>query len=105
MDLNFLNSKNNQNKGKKGKEGMNLSSSIAGGIFLLMLITALYLVVSGMPEKVVSDSSISDLAKSVSEGVVKKIVVEGESLTITYTNDEIKKSKKRSRFGPFSNPF
>ncbi|OGI68317.1 cell division protein FtsH [Candidatus Nomurabacteria bacterium RIFCSPHIGHO2_01_FULL_42_15] len=58
-----------------------------------MLITAIYLAVS--PEgKAVPEIPISDLAKSVALGEVKKILVEGEKLTITYQNDEIKKSKK-----------
>ena len=58
-----------------------------------MLITALYLVVSDTT-KVVPEIAISDLAKSVSSGEVKRIEVSGEVLTITYTNDEVKKSKK-----------
>src|SRR3990167_2526811 len=94
MDLNFLNQKGLKGNGKKGNEGNKLSGSIAGAAFIFMLITALYLMISGTKEKAVPDISISDLAKSVSLGEVKKIVVEGENLTITYTNDEVKKSKK-----------
>ncbi|MSU44726.1 ATP-dependent zinc metalloprotease FtsH [Candidatus Nomurabacteria bacterium] len=58
-----------------------------------MLITAVYLVVSDTAPTV-PEIPISDLAKSVGVGEVKKILVEGEKLTITYQNDEIKKSKK-----------
>ena len=96
MDLNFLNQKGLKGNGQKGNGGNRFSGSIAGAVFIFMLITAFYLVISGTTEKSVPDISISDLAKSVSEGVVKKIVVEGESLTITYTNDEVKKSKKET---------
>lgn len=93
MDFNFLNQKNLQNKGKKLKEGANFSSSVAGAILIFMIITAVYLVVSS-DGKTTPEIPISDLAKSVSEGVVKKIVVEGDKLTVTYTNDEIKTAKK-----------
>lgn len=95
MDFNFLNQKNSQNKGKKGQKPANWSGSIAGAVLFFMLITALYLVVSG-DGKVIPEVAISDLAKSVSTGEVKSILVEGESLTITYKNDEIKKSKKET---------
>ena len=95
MNLNFLNKKTSPNKGKKGKNGSNLSGSIAGTMFIFMLITAVYLAVSDNAP-VMSEIPISDLAKSVSMGEVKKILVEGEKLTITYQNDEIKKSKKET---------
>ncbi len=96
MDFNFLNQKANQNtsqnKGKL-KPDSNLGGSIAGTILIFMLITAAYLAVSDSG-KVTPEIPISDLAKSVSIGEVKKIVVAGDKLTITYTNDEIKKAKK-----------
>ena len=82
MNLNFLNKKTSPNKGKKGKNGSNLSGSIAGTMFIFMLITAVYLAVSDNAP-VMSEIPISDLAKSVSMGEVKKILVEGEKLTIT----------------------
>src|SRR3989344_4464330 len=96
MDFNFLNKNNAQNKGKKGKGGMGgggFGGSIAGTILIFMLITAVYLVVSDSG-KVIPEIPISDLAKSVSAGEAKKILVEGDKLTITYLNDEIKISKK-----------
>jgi cell division protease FtsH len=95
MDLNFLSPKGNQNKGKKGGPGTNLSGSVAGAIFIFMLLTALYLVFSS-ESKMVPEIPISDLARSVSAGEVKKIVVEGDKLTITYSNDEIKTAKKET---------
>ena len=94
MDFNFFNKKSDQTKGKKGKEGSNFGGSVAGTIFIFMLITAVYLMVSGGSGKIIPEIPISDLAKSVGVGEVKKILVEGEKLTITYQNDEIKKSKK-----------
>ncbi|MBP9711739.1 MAG: ATP-dependent zinc metalloprotease FtsH [Candidatus Pacebacteria bacterium] len=58
-----------------------------------MLITALYLVVSG-DSKIVPEVPISELAQSVSKGEVKNILVEGDTLTITYQDDMVKTSKK-----------
>src|SRR3989338_5238336 len=93
MDFNFLNKKNEGNKGKKPKGGANFGSSIASTIVIFMLITAVYLVVSDSGTET-PEIPISDLAKSVGMGEVKKILVEGEKLTVTYQNDEIKTSKK-----------
>ncbi|OGJ08628.1 cell division protein FtsH [Candidatus Nomurabacteria bacterium RIFCSPLOWO2_02_FULL_44_12] len=60
-----------------------------------MLITGLYLVLSG-GAKEVPQIAISDLAKSVNAGEVTKIEVSGENLTITYVNGDIKNSKKEA---------
>ena len=88
-----MNKKDMPKKGKKGGKKSKFSGSIAGALLVFMLLTALYLLVSGTPKKI-EEVSISDLAKSVSAGEVKKIQVEGGELTITYQNDEIKKAKK-----------
>ena len=94
MDFNFLNKKIGQNKkNKSGGTGTRLGGSLAGALFIFMLITALYLVISG-DRKTTPEIPISDLAKSVSVGEVKKIVVEGDKLSITFTNDEVKTAKK-----------
>jgi len=93
MDFNFLNQKSLQGKGKKGGKETKFSGNVAGVVLIFMLITAVYLVISG-DGKVTPAVSISDLAKSVSVGEVKKIVVQGESLTVTYKNDQIKTAKK-----------
>ena len=96
MDFNSINPKNNNKKGKNGKKGSKFSGSIAGALLVFILITALYLVISGNPSKVTPDISISDLAKSVSAGQVKNITVEGEDLTITYNDASVKKAKKET---------
>lgn len=93
MDFNFLNQKEPNTKGKKAPKESKWGGSIAGAVFFFMLITALYLVVSG-DGKVTPEVAISDLAQSVVAGEVKNIVVEGDKLTITYTNDEVKTAKK-----------
>ncbi|MCE9549288.1 ATP-dependent zinc metalloprotease FtsH [Candidatus Nomurabacteria bacterium] len=93
MDFNFLNQKDGPIKGKKGKNGLNFSGGIAGAVFIFMLITALYLVISDVPKET-TEIPISDLAKNVEAKEVKNIQVSGENLTITYNNDEVKKARK-----------
>jgi cell division protease FtsH len=97
MDLKFLNQKEDKQKGnnknKKGKDAPKFWSGLTSTILIFMTIVALYLVVSDNA-KPVTDVPISDLAKSVTAGDVKSILVEGEKLTITYKNDEVKESKK-----------
>src|SRR3989338_4193685 len=95
MDFNFLNQKDIKNKGKKGKEVPKFSGNMLGAVLIFITITAFYLMLSGT-SKSVSEIPVSDLAKSVSAGEVKNILVEGEKLTITYKNDEIKKAKKET---------
>jgi cell division protease FtsH len=93
MDFNFLNQKETQNKGKKAPKKTKFGVNLAGAIFFFMLITALYLVVAG-DNKVVPEVAISDLAKSVQAGEVKNILVEGDKLTVTYQNSDVKIAKK-----------
>ena len=96
MDFNLMNKKGAPNKGKKGSKGPKFSGSLAGGLLIFMLITALYLVISGSPSKNQPEISISDLAQNVGAGEVQKIEVSGENLTITYKNNDIKKAKKET---------
>lgn len=91
MDFNFLNQKTEQNK--KDKKESSFSNNIIITIFIFMLITAAYLFISGDNKKIV-DIPLSVLAQNIKNGEVKKIVVSGDKLTITYQNDEIKKAKK-----------
>ena len=96
MDFNFLNKDVTPNKGKKGKKESKFSGSIMGAILIFMVITALYLIITGSTKKDEPQISISDLAKNVTDGTVKSISVEGEDLTITYVNNDIKKAKKET---------
>ena len=93
MDFNFLNQKDMPNKGKRRQPPTRWGGSLLGALLFFMLITALYLTISG-EEKVITEVAISDLAKSVQTGEVKSILVEGDKLTITYKNDEVKTAKK-----------
>ncbi len=93
MDFNFLNQKDPQDKSKKKKKPTKWGGSLAGAILFFLAITGLYLIVSGSG-KTVPQVSISDLANSVIAGNVKTIVVQGDDLTITYQNGDVKDSKK-----------
>ena len=93
MDLNFLNQKEEDTKGKNAPKGGGFFRSIGGVVIIFMLITAVYLVVSGSIKNT-PEVSISDLAKSVAAGDVKKIEVAGDALTITYKDDSTKSAKK-----------
>lgn len=93
MDFNFLNQKDPQGKGKKAPKKTKFGMNIAATVLFFMIITALYLAVSG-DGKVTPVVTISDLAKSVIAGDVKGIVVEGDNLTITYQDGSVKTSKK-----------
>lgn len=97
MDFNFLDKKEpeGKGKGKKAPKKTGFGGNIAGAILFFMMITGLYLIISG-DGKIIPEVSISDLAKSVSSGEVKDILVEGEKLTVTYVNDDVKISKKEA---------
>ncbi|MFZ2149850.1 MAG: ATP-dependent zinc metalloprotease FtsH [Minisyncoccia bacterium] len=93
MDLNFLNQKEPERKGKKLPKQTKFSNNILGAVVFFMLITAFYLMISG-DKKEIPEIAISELAQNVSAGEVKSILVEGDKLTVTYKNEEIKTTKK-----------
>lgn len=95
MSLNFLNQEEGDKKKPAKKDGPKFGGSISGAILIFIVITALYLALSG-GTKTIESIPVSDLAKSVERGEVKKIVVEGEQLVITYKDDTEKKSKKEA---------
>jgi cell division protease FtsH len=80
--------KSNGNKPKLG-------SQITTALFIFMLLTAAYTLISSN-HKDVGDVSISQLAADVNAGTVKTITVQGEKLTIDYTDGTQKKSKKET---------
>ena len=95
MDFNFLNQNTEPNKGKKSGPQTRFSGSITGAILIFMLITGLYLLISGSDPKV-PEVPISDLAKSVVGGEVKKIIVAGEKLSVTNQNYAFKEFIKKA---------
>lgn len=94
MNLNFLNQNNGGKGGGKGKKPEpKFLGSIASTVLIFMLITALYLAFSD-PARENKEIPISEVAKSFEAGEIQKVLVEGEKLTITYLDQEIKTSKK-----------
>ena len=81
--------------GKRKKKGKNESflSSIASTVLIFMLISALYIAISGGARES-KNIPISDLAVAVEKGDVEKILVEGEKLTVTFKDEEVRESKK-----------
>lgn len=93
--MNFLKNKEEGSKGKKKKPEPKFLGSIASTILIFMLLTALYLAISGSSTEVVQ-IPISTLAQNVEALEVKKITVAGEKLSITYITDEVKEAKKEA---------
>ncbi|MFA6430530.1 MAG: ATP-dependent zinc metalloprotease FtsH [Candidatus Paceibacterota bacterium] len=68
---------------KPSKGPLSVFSKILNAIFILLLISTLYsMVFTGDPKK--DEISLSQLATDISLGTVEKIVVKGDSLSITY---------------------
>jgi len=88
-----LNPKNGAGKNGKKPEAPKVSNFAMTALLGLMLIVALYSVISPKISNT-PDSPLSQLAKDISGNLVKKIEVSGDKLTITYADDTIKKSKK-----------
>lgn len=99
MQMNFFNQKDsekdkNSKGGKGGEKEPKFAGSMATTVLVLMFLTALYLWVSGESTQKPEALTLSELASAVERGEVENILVEGDALTVTYTNDIIKKSKK-----------
>jgi cell division protease FtsH len=98
MEFNFLNKKEegkDGSKGKKKKPESKFFGSLASTVLIFMLLTALYITISGKAVEVVQ-IPISTLAQNVEALQVKKITVEGEKLSIVYITDEVKEAKKEA---------
>ncbi len=96
MDFNLRNSQEPKMKGKKPPErGPGFAGSIASVILIFMIITAIYLLISDASQPVPA-IPISQVAEDVSSGAVQKIEVQGNDLTVTYKDKEVKKSKKET---------
>lgn len=68
-------------------------SQILSVLLVLMLIVAIYSIVAES-SKPVAEVSFSNFAKEVSTGLVSKVAVKGDSLTITYKDSTTKTTKK-----------
>ncbi|KKQ36006.1 MAG: Lysyl-tRNA synthetase [Candidatus Nomurabacteria bacterium GW2011_GWB1_37_5] len=97
MPINFQKNQN-ENRGSKKtskKDGPKFSNLMMTGLLILMLITALYSVISS-PDKKVEEISISDLAKKVENAEVKNIEVAGEKLNIELNDGTLNRAKKET---------
>ncbi len=101
--MNILNNKKPQNKkvSNKGKipgfggEPLNLFTKIANAIFIILFISVLYSMVfpgTSQPEQI----SISQLSNDISAGLVQKVEVKGDNLTVTYNATSIATTTKDS---------
>lgn len=93
--MNFLNQNEPKGKNKKRGNEPRFLGSMASTVLIFMLLTALYLFVTGSGKEA-EQIPISKLAQNVEALEVKKITVEGEKLSIIYLNDEVKYAKKET---------
>ncbi len=98
MEFKFLNQEESKEKGK-GKKKPNepkFMGSIASTVLIFMILTALYLVLSGSGAEKTTQVPISAVAGEVAAGQVQGIVVEGESLKVSLNDGSIQESKKEA---------
>lgn len=96
------NNKKGKSKGKGNKgmptmpkmpSGGQFFSNIATAIIVFLIIATLYSAVVGNPGKV-EEVSVSTIAHDITSGLVKKVSVSGESVSIDYVDGTKKSSKK-----------
>ena len=82
--------------GKKSKKPSFLSNLLTGILVIILAITVYSFFLSQEePERI----GISEVAQGVSEGEITNIAVAGDELTLTYTDETEKKSKKETGVG------
>jgi cell division protease FtsH len=88
-----------KNGGAGSKKGNNkprkMGSQMVTAIFIFMLLTAAYTLISSNAKEI-AEISVSELASNVVAGEVKAVVVEGEKLNIEYKDGTKKESKKEA---------
>src|SRR3989344_4688692 len=93
MQMPFQKQGNNKKDSKKNEP--KIVSQLVGTIIMLLIFVVGYsLIVKNYKE--IPEVSMSEIAKGVSSGEIKKIEVSGEKLTATFKDDTIKKSKKET---------
>lgn len=78
---------------KTGKPKLSLSRHIVITVFIFMLLTAAYSWISE-GKKTSEEVAISEIARAVQAGLVERIDVRGQKLTVTYTDKTEKLAKK-----------
>jgi cell division protease FtsH len=84
-----------KNPGKKAPNKSRLSQQVITAILIFMMITVVYSLITQNSSKTES-ISISQLANDLNSGLVKKIDVSGEDLTVEFKDGTIKKAKKET---------
>ena len=97
--------KNKGNKGKKGKNGgkgpqlpkvpdkQQFWANLLSTLLIFLILASVYsFFIDGKEE--FEDIPISTLSQNIEEGLVSKIIVEGDELSVTYLDETEKKSKK-----------
>ncbi len=82
-----------KNKRKPQQKIPKIGSQIVIAIFIFISITIIYSLLAKTPETI-KDLTISDVAKSVTEGTIKKIEVIGQEIDVTFKDDTLGKAKK-----------
>ncbi len=80
--------------GNKGPEESSLMSYIVSVLIIFIILSAIYSLISGSISKKPEQISISQLSTDIKSGQVKSVVVQGDSLSISYKNNTTKESKK-----------
>ena len=90
-----LNQKNQKGKGSKKPEAPKAMNLAMTGLLGLMFLVAIYSIISPKLSDI-PNISLSQVVKDIPAGLVKKIDILGDKLTITYNDDSVKKSKKET---------
>lgn len=83
-------------KGNKGPENGSIISYIISVILIFIILSTIYSIVSDSMSKKTEAVSISQVSSDIKAGLVKSIVVEGDSLTVGYKTGADKTSKKEA---------
>ncbi|MCU0660068.1 MAG: ATP-dependent zinc metalloprotease FtsH [Candidatus Pacebacteria bacterium] len=86
---------NQQKKGKEKNPKFDFSKNIFGTIFVLLLLTVAYSLLSGKEDTPV-EVSLSNLAQSIDAGAIKSIEVSGNKLSIIRSDDTKETALKES---------
>jgi cell division protease FtsH len=96
--MNMLKRKN-KNDGVEPSKPAGITGTILSALFIFILLTTVYsLLVDSTVKK--TEVAVSELASDISKGIVTKIVIRGEELTISYASSTVDKiSKKEAGVG------
>jgi cell division protease FtsH len=85
-----------KNKDNKGPEGSSIMSYIVSILVIFIILSVAYSLISDLTSKKTVEVSISQVSTDIKAGLVKSILVQGDSLTVDYKTGEQKTSKKET---------